>query len=468
MNKKSAELVRLVKSLSLAEKKFCRNSFVFYSAGIKRKEYEALFDLIDKQSNLSEKKLEDTFGKQKLPSLKHSLYNTLLTALGQFDGSLNKGDDVIAQLRIIKTLLNKELFEEAIKLGSKLLTNCMSEGKYKEALMVSDYIESAHAANTSQEGHFQAQKERLASEKVLLETLAREWEIKHTCVDVHAVLAGGAIVERELYINSLDKVLPLSDGRLFVQLSFYMACLKQDITLVKKRVNDFLELLLTEEINSKEFFDYLLLSVRVWDKPNEEGRSFFLSLFKKLPAVSSTMEYKRVFKDFVEAYFNVFSSKQLVKFVERKNKDYLLNLIQAETLYYLSYAAQQRKDFDLAIRYQVKIIVNPTYVSCTDLLVYAKIMNVISNFDSGNYSILGYLHQQVLHAISRSGKLYDFEIQFMNYMRTVRKFKTQEEKREFYTKLLKKLQTISSVGSLPITYRFDFFSWIEAKVSEPL
>jgi hypothetical protein len=153
---------------------------------------------------------------------------------------------------------------------------------------------------------------------------------------------------------------------------------------------------------------------------------------------------------------------------QMSSTDPLLSLLHAENLYYSSLAYLEEADFENALKLQVIIINNPAFSAFTELQVYTRVINLISNFDAENYSIVGYLHHQTLFYINRCGKLFDFEIQFMNYMRLVRRFKSNEEKVAFYATVLNRLDALRVAGSEPLAYRFDFSKWLHRKMNEPL
>jgi hypothetical protein len=202
---------------------------------------------------------------------------------------------------------------------------------------------------------------------------------------------------------------------------------------------------------------------------NKNDFQFIHQLLSQMPVNELTIEYKRSFMALVHVYFHLHgvSGKEMA-LPQMSSTDPLLSLLHAENLYYSSLAYLEEADFENALKLQVIIINNPAFSAFTELQVYTRIINLISNFDAENYSIVGYLHHQTLFYINRCGKLFDFEIQFMNYMRLVRRFKSNEEKVAFYATVLNRLDALRVAGSEPLAYRFNFSKWLHRKMNEPL
>lgn len=465
MRGKSAEVLRLIKSLSASEKKAFRK----VSAATGGKEYLALFNAYDLNKNITEKRLELQFGKHKLPPLKNYLYQNLLKWLVEQESANGEAQDVYKLARTIRVLEARGITEGSVKLLEQHIVLYREQHLYPEALLLIRLKLRLLNLNAPGTSSGEAQKS-LAEEETLLLSMIKQNKAEHSMNQIRESLANRTPAFRKKLLSELKTINKLPGYGQTQYLQFYTAYIQKDVAKVKHALLDLLKILCDYKVRDplalKSFFEICLLALQLLK--DERELLFIRQLLNQVPVHEHTLEYKRSLTALVDVYFyRSTSTQKLPKVPEVTSTDPLLNLLCAETLYYSSLAYREMGDLENALKLQIRIINNPAFAAFTELQVYTRIVNLISNFDAEHYSIVGYLHQQTLFYINRCGKLFDFEIQFMNNMRLVRKFRNTEEKVAFYTTVLNRMEALRAAGSEPLAYRFNFSKWLHRKSNEP-
>lgn len=466
MRGKSAEMLRLIKSLSTSEKKAFRKA----STATGGKEYVALFNAYDLDKNITEKQLELQFGKHKLPPLKNYLYQNLLKWLVDQDGLNGGAPDVYKLARMIRVLEARGITEGSVKLLKQHIVQYRERHLYMEVLILIRLklrLLSLSALGTSSK---EVQK-LLAEEEALLLSMIKQNKAEQSMNQIRESLSYRTPALRKKLLSELKTIDKLPGYGQTQYLQFYTAYIQKDAVKVKNVLLDLLKMLCDYRVRDplalKSFFEIYLMALQLLKSESE--LPFLRQLLNRVPVNEHTLEYKRSLTALVDVYFyRSDASRKLPKVPDVTFTDPLLNLLCAESLYYSSLAYREMGDFENAMKLQIRIINNPAFAAFTELQVYTRIVNLISNFDAEHYSIVGYLHQQTLFYINRCGKLFDFEIQFMNNMRLVRKFRNTEEKVAFYTTVLNRMEALRAAGSEPLAYRFDFSKWLHKKMNESL
>lgn len=114
--KPSAELHRLIKSLSKSEKRFFKLNSSLQSGD---KNYLKIFDFIEKQKNYDEYELKDYFKDERfikhLPSEKNHLYRLILKSLRAYYSDQSVSSQLKQEIKNIDILYRKALYKECSK-----------------------------------------------------------------------------------------------------------------------------------------------------------------------------------------------------------------------------------------------------------------------------------------------------------------------------------------------------------------
>jgi hypothetical protein len=466
MKGKSAEVLKLIKSLSSSEKKAFRKASTTKGA----KEYLALFNLYDLSNNITERQLELKFGKNKLPTLKNYLYQNLLNWLVEQDVVEGAVPDFYKLVKTIQVLEARGMADGALKLLERNKVFYMEHQFFLETLVLVRL--KLRLLSLSVWGDMEREVQHtLEEEDVLLLNMVKQNKTEQSMNQIRDTVANRTPALRKKLLSELKTIDKLPGYGQNQYLDFYKAYIQKNPEKLRFALGDILKKVRTHKVRDplalKSFFELCLMALQLFGNKNDF--QFIHQLLSQMPVNELTIEYKRSFMALAHVYFRLHgvSGKEMA-LPQMSSTDPLLSLLHAENLYYSSLAYLEEADFENALKLQVIIINNPAFSAFTELQVYTRVINLISNFDAENYSIVGYLHHQTLFYINRCGKLFDFEIQFMNYMRLVRRFKSNEEKVAFYATVLNRLDALRVAGSEPLAYRFDFSKWLHRKMNEPL
>ena len=150
-----------------------------------------------------------------------------------------------------------------------------------------------------------------------------------------------------------------------------------------------------------------------------------------------------------------------------------INLLN-QMRYDIAYAYFINGLFNKTLEWLVPFATQESSRNVNDTIVYAHILALIAHFESGHYKVLRYLLYQTVNLTQKSSKLFEYELRYLNFMRTVHNFDSEEQKQKFYQTLLARLQSAEEIKKSArmhegIACRIDFRDWVKAKIhAKPL
>lgn len=474
-NKSNNDLFLLIKSLTRSEKRQFRIYTSRYSNAKELKSYTALFNTIEKQKQFDEKPLQAIFGKSRLPVLKNYLYEMIVKSIRESSGSSFVYHQVLDSIKTINILLLKSLFSQAASLTEKTKKICIQNHFQHELLIAIDLekklftLRYTPVENKFKSGDIQKRKSELISDIHLKQGH------ENLLVGIrNEIFEGSKNLEGKQIINLLQDGLRNNSqwgesDRLCME--FYMFYLQHDQTRLEKCLTQVKEqwFLQTEpqQYDIIRFFEFALLSLYLSIRNKKILLPFYKELLAGLEKNKSINNYCKLFLQLCKVVAQKTNSP-IIFDDTNAGSDLLMERLHAEIYYYTALNHFYLGNLDQALKLQTKIINSPVYTKYTDIQVYARLTNLATNFDSSNFSILGYLHQQTYGYIQRCGILFEFETHYLNYMRTVKKFHSITDKKIFYEQLQQRLNLLIKSNLHPFAYRFDYMWWIQKRLNQSI
>lgn len=125
------------------------------------------------------------------------------------------------------------------------------------------------------------------------------------------------------------------------------------------------------------------------------------------------------------------------------------------------------KDYDKSIKY-INYIMNTTNPKIEpEQHSFARIRNLVTHFELGNYDLLEYAVNSTKRFLAKSDRIYKFEKLVLNFVVKVMKADDEAAKRELYEKLRYDLVAISNDPfEKNALEQFDLISWLDSKIKK--
>jgi hypothetical protein len=222
MKGKSAEVLKLIKSLSSSEKKAFRKASTTKGA----KEYLALFNSYDLSNNITERQLELKFGKNKLPTLKNYLYQNLLNWLVEQDVVEGAAPDFYKLVKTIQVLEARGMADGALKLLERNKVFYMEHQLFLETLVLVRL--KLRLLSLSVWGHTEREvQQTLEEEDVLLLNMVKQNKTEQSMNQIRDTVANRTPALRKKLLSELKTIDKLPGYGQNQYLDFYKAYIQK-------------------------------------------------------------------------------------------------------------------------------------------------------------------------------------------------------------------------------------------------
>jgi hypothetical protein len=155
-------------------------------------------------------------------------------------------------------------------------------------------------------------------------------------------------------------------------------------------------------------------------------------------------------------------SEGLVDFQEKTD-----NFLHANIGFNMAYILFANGLYDQSLSWLLRLIHSDKLKDQHDHQVTARILGLITHFELGNMSILGYLNKLTLNHISKKDKHYDLELWLLNSMNRFDKLKSKKDEAAFFATIKASLEAkIKNPKVNRSMVQFDYLSWLESKSGE--
>lgn len=504
---KNDALFELIKSLEKSEKRYFK---LFASRNqSKGNKYVKLFDALEKQKAYNEKEflLQKRIGKEVSDNFrfnKHYLYNLILKCLNAYHSEISTEAKLKNMITSIEVLYEKGLFNQCKKI-------------IKKGIEVSEKYES-HVLLLA---FFKWEMEILRAESYQNVELK---EVKQIYKQVFKTIEQHKIINEYAQLTAISGIASQKKGRvrenkelkdrkklIRSELLSHRLLQKDDLTLPYaakvhfytlyyhqlERVNDFkkakfymerqVELI---ESNSHLIFEnpiqYIsaLNNLIICCKHLYEDDKIFslISKFKnitqdynvKSERIKNTIFYRACNLE-LDEYIRLGEFKlgiHLIKKIESILKKSYIKIINKEReiiLYYnIAYICFGAEQHATANKYLNKIINDEKTDLRADIYSFARILQLITQYELGNDLLLESMVKSVYRFLYKKNRLYKFETTILNFIKTKSPYMTTpKETINAFVELKNELKILAKdkfeVNAL---YYFDFIAWLECKIEK--
>lgn len=490
---KTDQLYALIKSLSTAEKRHFR-IYAQRSSDEGDLLYLQLFDLLDKQKNLDERKLEAKIPKAKLPNLKRHLYSQILISLRLLQRKHQKAIQVREYIDFAHILYGKSLYKQALKIlarAEKIALKIADDILRLQIVEFTKVIESRHITRSGG-----PQVVSLAEDtRLLLQRINTNLTLSNLRLETHGwyitkghVRSDAEADDLRQYWAEIHPQVDMDSLNTVDKAYYYQARVWYHFTLYEwAEVLDYAQrwvaLFRSEIIDVYRDTNILM-----------RGYHYLLTAHFNLGHVEAYDQVLRELEDYRHQHYRRFNKNtQVISFLYvhngRLNK-YILSRQYARGLETVpSTLARIKRYRDLlddhrilvfyfkiailhlmarqpeeAITYLRKITHTELINLREDLQVYARLAFLMAHYDAGNDHLMAYLVQEVKVGLSKLSQESVLQIELPDFFLKIAKVSLTDRKttfRAFYDRM----QVLSKDRYEKRAFLYlDIFTWLERKI----
>ncbi len=501
MSKTSPDaLFELIQSLTKSEKRYFKLRSTQHTIG-DQNNYILLFDYLDAQKSYDEEKLRAEFKGEaflnRLSISKKRLYDHILNALDQYYAGSSIESQIHKMLHSFDILYRKSLYsqcEKILRSAEKLalkhdLFNMLSEISRKQKKLIENQGYSAHAPEDMdrifEKDLYYAEQSNLfnklwAIKGKLFSTLNRKGSMRrkedlddylrlsHELVEsvgsrklyfeanylyFHIRSAGffamGNFAECAVYLQKNLELFEAKTSAIDEFPSSYFGLLANAIYVYEK---------LGDRLKVQEIYQKLRLQKKNLLEAGEEDTR--IKLFSSISSLELNLLLKRGELDRaveesreVEQNLQLFSDK--LSFARMAFLNYKIGIIH--------FSAGNHRE---ALRYMNNILNHPGLDEKEDIVSFALLMELLINFELGNYDYLRYTYRNTRRTLSRRNRLYRFESVFLNMISKLLHARDEFEREVHWSRAGVELEEIrgNEYEQNALEY-FDLPSWIRHKLT---
>ena len=493
-------LSQLIKSLTPAEKR----NFKLYSqlnTG-KQKNYEKLFDAIERQPVYDEKKLISQFCKEKFVKqfavAKNYLYNNILRSLAHF----HKDDYAeFSSLGIqVRVLIDKALYPQALKILRKCQAAARKQELFAESLQLYSYEREIMRRMDDIERREMFIGEIQREEKIIIQkiqNLAEYQFLNDGIIKVIRTYPFDQTAGSLSMINSFDEHHLMSDQNqalsVRAKIKYWrnrrlISRHKWDLAGEESAIREGMGVMENNPgILADLYYDYILMigdQVGVGIKANND------KLAEEMLAKLNTLEFKsaaarltriEVFHVFHLTYAlycgDMIMGKSAVQQMEEDLKEFfdeesgeyqsvLPKTLLLKLYYTSSYIEFIAGDYSKALRWINSFLNEPRHEVLMELQSASRLLNLLIHLEIGNFEVVENKAKSEARFMQNIGKLRKFEKAMLKSItRQIRL--TGEDLTQEYRRLLKELYELYDDKTQRFSFTgFDAISWLRSKLEE--
>lgn len=501
----SENLFQLIKSMSKAEKGYFKKYASMHTIGEKNN-YVKLFDAIEKQAEKSEIYNEDSIKKlfnekfiRQLPVVKNYLYKIILESLQLFS-SVERAESQVRDLTEQYDILSgKVLVKQAGELLKKAKKIAVENEMFPELMNILSR-EKILARSVMEPDEFQLASGRIYGEELdVLEKMKNTVdyaELRSKLVKFISVLGSGFVrnEDERKQLNDLlshplleseERAVTSRTRRLFYQyranLYLYLGDLETSYSYQVKH------LLLSEESQKKNvprrylmtaLNNVLTLQIRLKKYDECEETLFKMKNFENIYDTRLN-ESDKAFR-----VYSVIATEVPLRMDKRDYelglelvKDYSEQLNKCETMlntgwrvvcyYFLGSFYFLLENFQKAQGWLNKIIQISSTDFYSDYQCYARIMNLIVNYELKNFEHLDYVMKSTYYFLRKRNKIYKYEQIIIKFMKRSLRSSSEKALLELFEEMKYELEAILKDDYEKHAFdAFNIIPWLESRIEK--
>lgn len=490
MKTPSKDLFELINSLTKSEKGYFKKYASMHEG--KNSNYIKLFDAIDKMQIYDEKAFKEKYKNEKfikhLWSTKKYLYTIILKSLNEaktakLEYKLNE------YYNFIQTLLEKGLYKAGKKYLIKAKSLCLQNELYTSFLKF--LIMERKLFNTMHSAKYEADMDRLYNDIHISIEMLNNWNDHQYYSSKLFLLVRNlgtiksesdfkdikAIINKPIY-RSEKKALTLESKLSFYGVHFFYNYLRKDFEKCyhnSEKLIKYYEASSKIKIRPKTYLQYLnnhlevCVATRRFDKfklylhkyreicktIGDSNNSLYLT------SVSHELTYFIKSGQYEEGI-------ELVKKVSHiiNDADTSANIIKAYIYYSSAYLYFLTNNHSESLNYLNKILNNRNLGEDNEILLYARILNLIIHFEMGNLILLEHILKSTFRKLYQKERIYKFEKIIYTFLRKAFRLNNDRALRDSFFELRGKLNEIAKDPFENSSFDFiDIISWLESKMT---
>ena len=494
--KKPQDIVALIRSLSMSEKRYFKLFVAKNSIG-ESSHYLKLFDLIDKAGTTERKVIhnlykDEAFMKQGFSTYKHLLYNQLLKSLSSYHSSKSVDDKILESIKQSRILFNKALYSHAVNILENAKTIASKYEKMPLLLEIIHWQKKIIKAWTLiEKPHEEVVNQIFEEENKMINKMSNandHWRLSAlTYLTYH--MHGGARIQEDIdKINTFINIPVLKNQEVAMsyqaKTDFYATFqnyflvinnLKEAYVYAKSHV-EFMETHPHQiEDNPTQYFTALYNLLFIAKKLRKYDT--FFHLIHKYKEIQGKFSFPplptliRIYNIEFSTYIDIGQLKKAARLIpqmeallyEKPSKNGLAERVFIANLVLLNYATGEYHKALININIWLndqQNQANPGQYSSM------RVLQLIIHLDKGNVDLLPYLLKSLYRYLMQRKQLYEAEKIFLRFIRTIfNSKKTMRGQQEDFRSLKEELQTVCDdpmeANFLDV---FNFISWLESKI----
>ena len=489
------DLLRLIKSLSMSEKRYFKLYVARNSKG-ESNHYIKLFDLIEQTGTIEKRTIQKSYGdenfiKRHYTVYKHRLYNQILNSLSAYHANSSIDDCLLESIRKAKILFDKTMFSDATKVLEKAKSLA---SKYEKFLLLLEIIRwqkkiifaSSIYENAGEKDLIMLFDEENSGIKKIINT-NESWK-QYGLLYLYYRINGAARNQEDMdkykalidvpILQNEELALSYEAKRDFYKTHANYFIAINDIEgsyLYSKKTLALMELyphqIEEEPIKYVSIFYNLLVSTKSLKKYEELFDTIprLKSMTKKfqLPLFIHLSSYHLEFSAYLET--GQFKKAMLllpeieIFLKEQKNTNGFLELILTTEIALLHFG---NGDYHKSLEHINLVLNNSKTSSSEEYYNFLKVFQLIVHFEKGNMELLPYVVKSVYRSLIQRNHLHKTESIFIRFIRTrlnnIRSVKDQVEAFKALKEELVKMGTDSMEARF--LELFDIIAWLESKI----
>jgi hypothetical protein len=496
--KPSAELHRLIKSLSKSEKRFFKLNSSLQSGD---KNYLKIFDFIEKQKNYDEYELKDYFKDERfikhLPSEKNHLYRLILKSLRAYYSDQSVSSQLKQEIKNIDILYRKALYKECSKFVKRAKNLAREYEKFyylfelinwEKRLLEEAYESGIFTINLDdliqEEREVLEKLQNLAEYHVLYSRInyvfrsggftrnEQEREIVNEIEDYHLIKGKNtALSTRATTICYYIKGVCSASKRDYENALIFFRKAKSVMEL-RNKIRDDLQKRYINTLNFLMFcyidtYDFKKAELMAEEIKALNGKKAFTALDSKVRLFTSTWigklhmsNRKGHFAEAVDFIPEIESGMEL--YGEKINKEKSLLFT-----YNMAYAYFGVGDYRAALRNINEVLNDNEKELRQDIYSFARIFNLIIHFELENHDFLEYDLKSAARYLNKHPKDYQVEKLFITHIKRLAKEENKIGQKDIFAQFNEKLNNLlkNDRENVILEY-FDILAWTESKIND--
>ncbi|MBI2269237.1 MAG: hypothetical protein HYU69_02650 [Bacteroidetes bacterium] len=493
-NSTSDSLFELIRSLNPTEKRYIK---VLMSKNSGRS-YEKLFDVINKQKIYNEwetkRKLRNETYIRQLARIKNYLYEFIVAGLNTYHASFSPGLVLKRYLTTVEILFRKKLFVQCKKYLQKAKKLALRYNEYTALLEILNWERSLMDVRVNIKKRMTDLDTHIIQEENVLKKISRKNQYRNLYFKAYWLMLKEGVARGHNGSGEMEKIIKhpfLTDTKNIVDVSTrimyfeiqafyrqYAGNFPQAYNYRKKLIGYFTEDLLKipEYVlrYKMALHNFLVISSYL-----SRYDSVYNNLLDQLKALSKNNGLSDVVKKEIPVavfafqtakYIGVGKFRDAIHLIEN-DFDGLRPLIKADNeliqfygLFFTCYFTVS--NYSKALFWLNKIINYPHSDHRKDVLCLARILNIITHYEKGNYDLIENLTQSTRRYFIRVRHHSLFEDRVLEFFKNrMYEIKDEDEQIRVFIDLKKDLTRIlkKAKEKLVLDY-FDFISWLESKI----